>query len=142
MATEQEEIPKRLKTVREESQSPKQAQLSELEFDTLLVGLTVALGIVYLYLAMAMFHASYFLLLLDSPNERESFWVHTLAWVWRHGILVLVGSFLLGWDMSLRDNKRKGLIVLVGTFPVWTICVLLFTLFVDAVDLLVFHHDE
>ena len=140
MAEKQEEVPKQLREPEKERSTL--SQMTELEYDTLLLGLTVSLGIVYLYLAMAMFHASYFLLLLDSPNERESFWVHTLAWVWRHGILILVASFLLGWDMSLKDDKRKGLIVLVATFPIWTISVLLFTLFVDAVDLLVFHHDE
>lgn len=136
MSTEKEQNPARLETVEEEQ------KMSELEFDTVLLGVTISLGILYLYLAMAMFHASYFLLLLDSPDERESFWIHTLAWVWRHGILVLVVSFLLGWDMSVKDNRTKGLMVLVLSFPIWIIGVLLFTLFVDAVDTFVFHPDE
>lgn len=141
MATEQKESRKQTDLVKSKS-TESSSTMKELEYDTLLLGLTVSLGIVYLYLAMAMFHASYFLLLLDSPDERESFWVHTLAWIWRHGILVLVASFLLGWDLTLRDDRAKGLIIIILSFPVWIIAVLLFTLFVDAVDLFVFHPDE
>ena len=144
MNTEEVEFKKAIEPTagKKESVASSKTTLTELEYDTVLLGLTVGLGIVYLYLAMAMFHASYFLLLLDSPDERESFWVHTLAWIWRHGILVLVASFLLGWDMSLnKDNRSKGLIILVLTFPIWITCVLLFTLFVDAVDMFVIHNE-
>lgn len=115
---------------------------TELEFDTFLLILTGCLGAVYLYLAMAMFHASYLLLLLDSPDERESIFVHSLAWVWRHGIVVLVVSFLLGWDLSIKDDRAKGLVILVLSFPIWIIAVMLLTLFVDAVDSVVFHSTE
>ena len=83
------------------------SKLTELEYDAVLLAVSISLGSVYLYLAMAMFHGSYFLFLLDSPDERESFWVHTLAWVWRHGIVVLIASFLVGWDLSVKDNRGK-----------------------------------
>jgi uncharacterized BrkB/YihY/UPF0761 family membrane protein len=106
--------------------------------NTELLGLTVLLGALYLYLGLGMFHASYFLLLLDSPNRREASWVHMLAWVWRTGVPVLVVSFLVGWKSILTHDKRKGVILLLGVFPAWIVFVLLFTLFVDAVDELVF----
>lgn len=106
--------------------------------NTELLGLTVFLGALYLYLGLGMFHASYFLLLLDSPNRREASWVHMLAWVWRTGVPVLVVSFLVGWKTILAHDKRKGVILLMGVFPGWIVSVLLFTLFVDAVDELVF----
>lgn len=141
MTTEQDKFPQELETVDEEPITNK-SRLTELKYDTLLLGVTISLGIVYLYLAMAMFHGSYFLLLLDSPDERESFWVHTLAWIWRHGIVVLIASFLLGWDLSVKDDRTKGLLILVLTFPIWIVCVLLFTLFVDAVDMFVIHAQE
>lgn len=145
MTTKQEELPKQqLETVKEEHDSIQKSSsfTEELRSDTILLGVTVSLGIVYLYLAMAMFHASYFLLLMDSPDERESFWVHTLAWVWRHSIVVLIASFLVAWDLSLKDDRAKGRFILVLAFPIWIICVLLFTLFVDAVDMFVIHAQE
>ena len=107
--------------------------------NTELLGLTVFLGALYLYLSLRMFHASYFLLLLDSPNRREALWVHMLAWVWRTGVPVFLVSVLVGWNCILaHDNKRKGVILIVGVVPAWIAFVLLFTLFVDAVDELVF----
>jgi hypothetical protein len=154
MATNQSKLDKKLEAIHEEDKLPSASKLTEfdtvpsasklteLEFDTVLVGVSISLGMVYLYLAMAMFHGSYFLLLLDSPDERESHWVHTVAWVWRHGIVVLIASFLVGWDLSLKDNRGKGLLILVLTFPLWIITVLLFTLFVDAFDMFVIHAQK
>lgn len=119
-------------------EKPGHANESKVLGNTELLGLTVFLGALYLYLGLGMFHASYFLLLLDSPNRREASWVHMLAWVWRTGVPVLVISFLAGWNTILSQDKRKGMILLMGVFPAWIVFVLLFTLFVDAVDELVF----
>lgn len=143
MATNHNHLDKPMETIKEEGKKQSStSKLTELEYDTVLVGVSICLGIVYLYLAMAMFHGSYFLFLLDSPDARESWWVHTLAWVWRHGIVVLIASFLLGWDLSVKDDRAKGLVILVLTFPLWIIVVLLFTLFVDAFDMFVIHAQE
>ena len=143
MATNHNHLDKPMETIKEEGKKPSStSKLTELGYDTVLFGVSICLGIVYLYLAMAMFHGSYFLFLLDSPDARESWWVHTLAWVWRHGIVVLIASFLLGWDLSVKDDRAKGLVILVLTFPLWIIAVLLFTLFVDAFDMFVIHAQE
>ena len=99
---------------------------------------SVAVGAVYLYLALGMFHASYFLLLIDSPDPRESWSVHALAWVWRTGLPVLVGSFVMGWNTRLCKDRRTGMLIKLFTFPAWAVAVILITLFVDAIDLLVF----
>lgn len=132
-----------MEAIKKEEKKPSTSKLTELEYDTVLLGVSISLGIVYLYLAMAMFHASYFLLLLDSPDARESFMVHSLAWIWRHGIVVLIASFLLGLDLSInKENRGKGLLILVLAFPLWIIAVLLLTLVVDAFDMFVIHAQE
>lgn len=103
-----------------------------------LLGLVGVLGALYLYLAFGMLHASYFLLLLDSPKPWEASWIHMLAWVWRTGVPVLLISFYLGWSAIRAQDKRKGMMIILGVFPTWIVFVLLFTLFVDAVDEVVF----
>lgn len=113
--------------------------LKVLENDTALLGMTLFFGALYLYLALSVFHASYFLLLLDSPKKAETWWVHMLAWVWRSGLPVLVGSLLMGWNTSLHDDRITGMFMIVGGFPTWVTFAILFTLFVDIVDELVFH---
>jgi hypothetical protein len=103
-----------------------------------LLGLAGVMGALYLYLAFGMFNASYFLLLLDSPKPWEALWIHMLAWVWRTGVPVLVISFYMGWSAIRAQDKSKGIMILLGVFPAWIVLVLFFTLFVDAVDEVVF----
>jgi hypothetical protein len=43
---------------------------------TLLVETAIFVGAIYLYLALDMYYASYFLFLLDSPIENEARFVH------------------------------------------------------------------
>jgi hypothetical protein len=133
MSSPQEKV----KESEELQEKPGQTESKVLE-NAELLGLAGVLGALYLYLAFGMFHASYFLLLLDSPKPWEASWVHMLAWVWRTGVPVLVISFYVGWGAIRAQDKSKGMMILLGTFPAWIVFVLLFTLFVDAVDEVVF----